>query len=117
MTLHHLPLGPMLARLRGALRPGGILVLLDLYRASAVTDRLAGALAVPASKAIRLAKTGSLSERQSPEVRRAWEEHGRTDAYPTLGEVRLACERELEGAEVRRQLLWRYTVVWRKPFR
>jgi ubiquinone/menaquinone biosynthesis C-methylase UbiE len=114
-TLHHLSLGSMLTKLRNALRPGGILLLLDLYRASTVTDRLVGALAVPASKAIRLAKTGSLTERWTSESRRAWEEHGTTDAYATLGEVRRTCEMELGGADVRRHLLWRYTVVWRKP--
>jgi ubiquinone/menaquinone biosynthesis C-methylase UbiE len=32
-TLHHLPLGPMLAKLRDVLKPGGTLLLLDLYRA------------------------------------------------------------------------------------
>lgn len=115
MALHHLSLGLMITKLRDALRPGGNLLLLDLYRACTVTDRLVGALAVPASKAIRLAKTGSLTERQSPELRRAWEEHGTTDAYRTFGEVRRACQMELGGADVRRRLLWRYTVVWRKP--
>jgi ubiquinone/menaquinone biosynthesis C-methylase UbiE len=117
MTLHHLPLGPMLAKMRDALRPGGTLLVLDLYRARTIADHVVGALAVPASKAITLAKTGSSSERQSPELRRAWEEHGSTDVYPTLGEVRRACDTELRGATVRRHLLWRYTVVWRKPLR
>jgi hypothetical protein len=31
--------------------------------------------------------------------------------------VRDACEAELPGAKVRRHLLWRYSVVWRKPAR
>src|SRR5215207_10839135 len=115
MTLHHLSLSLMIIKLREALRPGGILLLLDLYRASTVTDRLVALLAGTASKAIRLAKTGSLTERQSSESRRAWEKHGTTDAYPTLGEVRRACETELGRADVKRHLLWRYTVVWRKP--
>ncbi len=30
-TLHHLPLGPMLAKLRYALKPGATLLLLALY--------------------------------------------------------------------------------------
>jgi hypothetical protein len=71
MTLLHLSLVPMLAKLRNAPRPGRTLLLLDLYRASTVTDRLVGMLAFPASRVIRQAKTGSLTERQSPEVRRA----------------------------------------------
>jgi SAM-dependent methyltransferase len=117
MTLHHLALGPMLVKMRDALKPGGTLLLLDLYQARTATERLVGALAAPASKAIRLAKTGSLSERQPSELREAWEEHGRTDAYPTLDEVGRACEAELREAAVRRHLLWRYTIVWRKPLR
>ena len=116
-TLHHLPLAPMLVKMRDALKPGGTLVLLDLYRALTAADHVVSVLAIPTSKAIRLARTGSLSERQAPELRMAWEEHGKTDAYPTLAEVRRACETELGGAAIRRHLLWRYTVVWRKPLR
>jgi hypothetical protein len=102
-----------------ALRPGGTLLVLDLYRARSYVDLLVGALAAPASKAIRLAKTGDLSRpRQSPEVRKAWEEHYATDTFPSLGEVRSACaEAGLRGAKVRRRLLWRYSVVWWKPLR
>ena len=116
-TLHHLPLGSMLARMRGALKPGGTLILLDLYRARTAADRLVSALALPTSKAIRLARTGALAERQAPELQKAWEEHGKTDRYPTLAEVWRVCDAELGGAAIRRRLLWRYTVVWRKPLR
>ena len=114
-TLHHLPLAPTIRKMRDALRPGGTLLLLDLYRARSVADYLTGALGFPASKALRLEHTGSLANRQSLELRRAWEEHGRTDTYPTLTEVRRARDAELPEAEVRRHLLWRYSLVWRKP--
>ena len=114
-TMHHLPLGPTLRKMRDALRPGGALLLLDLYRAWSVADYLASALAFPAGMALRLVKTGGLSNPQSHALRRAWEEHGTTDVYPTLAEVRGACEAELPGAAVRRHLLWRYSVLWRKP--
>ena len=113
-TVHHLPLASTLRKMAGALKPGGTLLVLDLFGARSVADYLVGALGFPAGKAIRLAKTGAPSTRQSPELRRAWEEHGATDAYPTLAEVREACESELPGARVRRHLLWRYSVVWRK---
>ena len=114
MTMHHLPLRPTLRKMRDSLRPGGALVLLDLYRASSVADYLVSTSAFPAGMALRLAKTGGLSDRQSEALRRAWEEHGKADVYPTLGEVRGACEAALQGASVRRHLLWRYSVVWRK---
>jgi hypothetical protein len=59
------------------------------------------------------ADSGRLAE--PAELRRAWEEHGRTDRYLTLAEVRAACARALPGARVRRHLLWRYLIVWRRP--
>ena len=116
-TLHHLPLAPTLRRMGNALRPGGTLLALDLYDAGSVADLLVGAAGFPASKAIRLAKTGALSgPRQSPEVLRAWEEHYATDRFPTIAQVRGACaEAGLRGAKVRRHILWRYSLVWRKP--
>ena len=118
-TLHHLPLASTLANMGGTLRPGGTLVVLDLYRAHSAADYLVRAVGLPASKAIRLVKTGALHGlQQSPEVKRAWEEHYATDAFPTIAEVRRACaEAGLQGARVRRHLLWRYSVVWRKPAR
>ncbi len=117
-TLHHLPLAPTLRKMGDALRPGGTLLILDLYRAQSPIDYLVGAAGFPASKAVRLAKTGALHAPQSPELRGAWEEHGATDVYPTLAEVRGACaEAGLPGAKVRRHLIWRYSVVWRKPVR
>jgi SAM-dependent methyltransferase len=116
-TLHHLPLAPALRKMESALRPGGTL-LLDLYRAKNPSDYLMGTVGFPASKAIRLAKTGSLSVREPPDLLRAWEEHGATDRLPTVPEVRDACGGAgLIGVKVRRHLLWRYSVVWRKPVR
>ncbi len=32
-----------------------------------------------------------------------------------VGEVREVCRAVLPGAVVRRHLLWRYSIVWRKP--
>jgi hypothetical protein len=47
-------------------------------------------------------------------VRAAWAEHEQYDVYPTLSEAREACAQILPGASVRRHLLWRYSVIWRK---
>lgn len=116
-TLHHLPLAPTLRKMGSALRPGGTLLVLDLYKVRSATDLLVGAAGFPTSKAIRLAKTGALRGlRRSPEIQQAWEEHYATDVFPTLAELRAACaEAGLRGAKVRRHLLWRYSLVWRKP--
>ena len=49
------------------------------------------------------------------EVRAAWAEHGRTDVYPTLAQVRQSCEKVLPDARITRHLLWRYSIIWTKP--
>jgi SAM-dependent methyltransferase len=111
-TLHHLPIEETLLKMRGALRVGGTLAILDLYESAGLVDVLAGMVAIPVSFVLRLLKTGRLSEPR--QVRQARVEHGRNDTYPTLAGVRQICGRVLPGAEVRRHLLWRYSIIWRK---
>jgi ubiquinone/menaquinone biosynthesis C-methylase UbiE len=111
-TLHHLPVEEMLPKMKGALKPGGVLLVLDLFQAEGLSDAAASALAVPLSLGLRLLRRGRL--RPPREVRRAWDEHGRHDTYLTLAQVREVCARLLPGAQVTRHLLWRYSVVWKK---
>lgn len=111
-TLHHLPLGPTLSKLKAALKPGGTLVIHDLVADEGLLDTVRSALAFPVSGARRLWRTGRL--RAPRELREAWAEHGEGETYLTPGGVREMCRRHLPGAEARRHLLWRYTVVWRK---
>lgn len=112
-TLHHLPVKSMLLKMKGALKPRGTLLVLDLFEMQGAWDALTCALAVPVSVSLRLMKTGRL--RSPREVREAWAEHGRHDSYPTLSEMRALCAEILPGALVRKHLLWRYSIVWKKP--
>jgi SAM-dependent methyltransferase len=112
-TLHHLPLTRMLADMSNALRPGGVLLVLDLFEPEDWHDRLLNYAGAPVSLALRLLKRGSL--RESEAARQAWALHGQHDTYPTLKAVRQACEAVLPGAMVRRHVLWRYSIIWRKP--
>jgi SAM-dependent methyltransferase len=111
-TLHHLPFEETLLKMKGALRVGGTLAILDLYESAGWHDLLAGMVAAVVSLGLRLIKTGRL--REPHQVREAWAEHGRNDTYPTLARVRRICERVLPGAEVRKHLLWRYSIIWRR---
>lgn len=112
-TLHHLPFAEVLPKIERALRPGGVLLALDLFRGEGLSDALSDALALPLSLGLRLVRRGRLLPPR--EVRRAWAEHGRHDSYLTLAQVREVCAGLLPGAEVRRHLLWRYSLVWKKP--
>ena len=114
-TLHHLPAERALRKIAKALRPGGVFVCLDLYRRSNFGELLLDCAAYPLSLLLSLSKTGRL--RPPREVREAYAAHGRTDAYLTLPQVKRICAEVMPGALVRRHLLWRYSVVWKRPAR
>ena len=114
-TLHHLPLEAMLLKMREALRPGGVLLVLDLFRVQGVGDLLSSPVAAPLNFVLRAAHNRRLL--MPREVRAAWDEHGRNDVYLTMREVRQVCAAVLPGAKVKKHLLWRYSIVGRKPLR
>ncbi|MBV9957539.1 MAG: methyltransferase domain-containing protein [Acidobacteria bacterium] len=111
-TLHHLEMKGMLSKMSRALRQGGTLLVLDLFENEGAVDALTSLVAMPVSLSLRLLQTGRLLPPRA--VREAWDEHGRTDSYLTLSQVRNICEELLPGAKVRKHLLWRYSIVWKK---
>ena len=112
-TLHHLPFAEILLKMKAALKPGGVLLVLDLFEAAGLSDSLLNLLAIPVSVSLRLIHQGRLLPRR--EVRAAWAAHERHDTYPTVSKVRAVCEEILPGAKIKQHLLWRYSIVWQKP--
>jgi len=111
-TLHHLPFAEILRKAKSLLKPGGILLVLDLDQPRGVLDMLRHFAALPLSLGIRVVRSGRL--RPHRELRAAWEEHGRHDSYLTVSDVKATCAGILPGAKIRKHLLWRYSIVWRK---
>jgi ubiquinone/menaquinone biosynthesis C-methylase UbiE len=112
-TLHHLPLDLMLDKMKAALKANGVLLALDLFKAESVADYALSIPAIPWNFAVRMWKQHRLLPPR--EIRQAWAEHGRTDVYPTLSQVRQSGEKTLPGARITRHLLWRYSIAWMKP--
>jgi ubiquinone/menaquinone biosynthesis C-methylase UbiE len=119
-TLHHLPLRNALLKLRKALKPGGTLIVLDLFEPERNLGAIAGwrdacldVIAMGVSVSFRLIHNRRL--RPPREVQAAWEEHGRHDTYPTLRDIRALCADLFPGAVIKRHLLWRYSIQWKAP--
>jgi ubiquinone/menaquinone biosynthesis C-methylase UbiE len=112
-VLHHVAAEEMLSTMGRLLRAGGTLAILDLCKAEGPKDLFRGMVAMPVSALLRLIKTGQL--RPPRDVRAAWAEHGRNETYLTFSAVKRICKRMLPGAQVRQHLLWRYSIIWRKP--
>ena len=111
-TLHHLPIEEMLSKMKDTLNVNGTLIVLDLFQEKGLADALTSILAALVSRLFRLIKTGRLA--QSRQEREAWAEHGQNDSYLTLSQVRQVCASLLPRAKVRRHLLWRYSITWKK---
>ena len=112
-TLHHLPQREFLPKAKEALKPGGTLLVLDLVESKGLRDLFVDFIAFGVSATLRLTHNGHLQP--PPDVRAAWEEHGKTDSYSTIDEIRKLCDELLPGAKVRRHLLWRYSLIYQKP--
>jgi 2-polyprenyl-3-methyl-5-hydroxy-6-metoxy-1,4-benzoquinol methylase len=113
-TLHHVPMEDILSKLKTALAVNGTLIVLDLYQARPA-DIFTLLAAIPINILLKYLKTGRI--RESQEVQEAWAKHGQYDSYLTLAQLRHICRTVLPGARVKRHLLWRYSLVWKKTSR
>jgi ubiquinone/menaquinone biosynthesis C-methylase UbiE len=111
-TLHHLPYAETLLKMKAALKPGGVLLVLDLFEPAGLFDSLSNLVAIPVSVGLRLIHHGRLLPRR--EERAAWAAHEAHDLYPTMSQVHILCASLLPGAKIRKHLLWRYSLVWTK---
>jgi len=111
-TLHHLQQRELLLKIKQTLRPGGVLVVLDLVHSESLAERMCDVVALGVSGSLRLLHNGRLKPPR--EVRKAWEQHGKHDSYLTMGQVRALADEILPGARVERRLLWRYLLVYNK---
>jgi len=112
-TFHHLPLERMLPKIAASLRPNGTLIVLDLYERGGWSDMLRDVISVPYSIAMKGIHNGRF--RTDPAVAAAWAEHSKHDHYMRIPVIQRIAERAMPGVVVRCHVLWRYSMVWRKP--
>jgi ubiquinone/menaquinone biosynthesis C-methylase UbiE len=110
-TLHHLPHGAALERMKMLLKPGGVLVIHDLRATAGWRDWISSGVRATTSGEIIPWLARRLGNRG--EIARAWRDHGATDEYLRMPAVRTLVAAHLPGARVIDHPLWRYTVVWR----
>ncbi len=110
-TLHHLPQRELFVKMKHTLKPRGVLVVLDLVQSNSLVERVLDVIGLGISGGLRLIHNGRL--KPPPEVRKAWEQHGKHDSYLNINQVRALADEILPGSRVRRHLLWRYSLVYR----
>ncbi|AOT72514.1 class I SAM-dependent methyltransferase [Geosporobacter ferrireducens] len=112
-TFHHLSLDTALPKIKGMLKPGGILIVLDLYERRGILDLLLDVIAVPTNLIIK--RIMNSSRRINREEIDAWNEHSRLDKYMTIKDIkRIYCRYLGEKVRIRRLVYWRYLAVYKK---
>ena len=105
-ALHHMDTADALARMARLVRPGGTLVVVGLARARGGVDgvlSVAGAIATRAYQRV---------------LRKRYWEHSAPQVWPpplSYAEVRTAAMELLPAVKYCRHLLWRYSLIWRRP--
>jgi len=103
-ALHHMDAAAALQRMRELLAPGGTLAIVGLARPRYPGDLPFAAAGAIGHRVLRLRR--SYGEDSAP---RLW------PPPATFSEARRVARRVLPGVRYRRLLLWRYSLVWRKP--
>ena len=103
-TIHHLPFGPTLSKLRDALAPGGVLAILGLSRWT--LDHLWIDLIAFWPNKMRQLQAALRTPEPGPPMPMMWPQL-------TLAEIRSQAQKVLPGAVIRRHLYWRYSLVYR----
>ena len=111
-TVHHLALEDLLPKLQTSLKPGGVLIILDLLKHHNIQDTLIDLIAVPLNWWFLATKNKYI--KPSPEAAEAMREHLRTDEYLNFSQVKKIYTDSLKTPKIRRHLFWRYSVVWHK---
>ncbi|WP_019507898.1 bifunctional 2-polyprenyl-6-hydroxyphenol methylase/3-demethylubiquinol 3-O-methyltransferase UbiG [Pleurocapsa sp. PCC 7319] len=112
-TVHHLTLEDLLPKLKASLKPGGVLIILDLLKHHNIQDTLIDLIAIPQNWWFLATKNQHIQP--SPEAVEAMREHLRTDEYLNFSQVKKIYTNSLKTPKIRRHLFWRYSVVWDKP--
>ncbi|MFJ2113042.1 hypothetical protein ACIOEX_14340 [Streptomyces sp. NPDC087850] len=111
-SLHHMPFATV-ERLRDALAPGGVLVVLGCYPRRTPVDLAWELAAVPANTVARLVVAARETARGTRAARRGVVRAPVREPYMPLAEVRREAAALLPGAAVRRLLFWRFLLVFR----
>lgn len=105
-ALHHMDAGAGLSRMASLVRPGGALVVVGLAQSRRIGDfafDIAGSVATGVYKHI---------------LRKQFWEHSAPKIWPPpmdYAELRRSAEQLLPGVKYRRHLLFRYSLVWKRP--
>ncbi|HEX3030308.1 MAG TPA: methyltransferase domain-containing protein [Clostridia bacterium] len=111
-AFHHLQLDIVLPKILGMLKPGGALIVLDLYERKGALDLFLDIIAVPLNIIVKLVKNGRRAKNRAE--LEAWNEHISLDHYMTIKALKSMYKTYFYDVKFKRLIFWRYATVCRK---
>jgi SAM-dependent methyltransferase len=110
-AIHHMNFEAALMAMARLLRPGGRLAIIGIARSARARDYVPDLMGAPLNLGLGLTHAAlRAAHREARPPRQPIK-----DPTMTWDEVRIGALRLLPGAHYRRHLLWRYSLLWRKP--
>lgn len=109
-TLHHMPIEPVLMKMKDTLRPGGILLIGDFYETRGIKRSIKRRITKIIKGVRRMLKFSSHEKR----VSRVGIGHDPNEPYLRMDEVYRICKSSLQNAKVVK-FPRHYSIVWVKP--
>jgi Methylase involved in ubiquinone/menaquinone biosynthesis len=112
-AFHHMDYQKTLEECKKALKPGGVLIIQDLYHENTLTFKSLSLIGMIVNPFFMLIHDGRLFV--SEEERAVWASHSDDDVYNTMSEISAMARAVLKTFSLKRHLFWRYTLVYNKP--
>ena len=110
-AIHHMDFEAALMAMSRLLRPGGRLAIIGLARSATARDYVPDLMGAPLNLGLELTHATLRAAHREDRVPR----HPVKDPTMTWDEVRIRALRLLPGVHYHRHLLFRYSLMWRKP--
>jgi 2-polyprenyl-3-methyl-5-hydroxy-6-metoxy-1,4-benzoquinol methylase len=112
-ALHHINFDSFAVKVKHDLKPNGRLIVIDLLQNNFIENAINAIASIPLGIAKNIYHNGFI---RTPKAERDyWNKHGATDVYLTYDELINLRNKYFPDAEVKKQLFWRYSLVWCKP--
>jgi len=112
-TVHHIDFKNFILKSKKELKPGGKLLIIDLYKTPKNKDLLNSVISLFYHYLFNLIYNKRLFATKLE--KQYWREHSKLDKFMSFKDINELSKALLKNAIVKKELFWRYSLLWYKP--